>query len=68
MDKLLQAVNRFAGIVVWVGTWNLILLVVKEEDPLGNTLLLFFGVLFWYATGEFERVDTIQNSIPVNIP
>lgn len=68
MDQLIQLCNRLAGIAAWVGTWNLLLMVVKEEDPLGNTLLMVGGIIFWYYTGEFTGPDNnnISRSLPEN--
>lgn len=54
MSKLLQALNRFGGIVIWVGVWNLIVMIVPDSSLVGNICLSLFGLIIWIYTKEFD--------------
>lgn len=43
----IQFLNRIVGIIVWVALWNLIDLVIKEDDILVNSLVAIFGLVVW---------------------
>ena len=49
----IQFLNRIVGIVVWVALWNLIDLVIKEDDILVNSLVAIFGLVVWGFLGEY---------------
>jgi hypothetical protein len=44
------------GIIIWVGIWNLLDMMVKD-DVIGNILYAILGLGLWAATGEFKEVD-----------
>lgn len=49
----IQFLNRIVGIVVWVALWNLIDLLIKEDDILVNSLVAIFGLVVWGFLGEY---------------
>ncbi len=55
-SQLCKVVNRIGGIIIWVGVWNLLNIIVKD-DVVGNILYAILGLGLWAATGEFKEVD-----------
>ena len=55
-SQLCLVANRIGGIIIWVGVWNLLDMVVKD-DVIGNILYSVLGLGIWAATGEFKEVD-----------
>ena len=49
----IQFLNRIVGIIVWVALWNLIDLIIKEDDILVNSLVAIFGLVVWGFLGEY---------------
>lgn len=49
----IQFLNRIVGIIVWVALWNLIDLMIKEDDILVNSLVAIFGLILWGFLGEY---------------
>lgn len=56
--QFIQVINRLAGIVAWVGIWNVLTILIPENDLIANTGLSISGMLMWYATDEFETRET----------
>ena len=54
MSKPIQILNRFGGIIRWVGVWNLIVMLVPDTSLLGNIFLSLLGLFIWFYTKEFE--------------
>lgn len=52
--QFIQLINRLAGIVAWVGIWNVLTILVPENDLISNVGLSISGILMWYATDEFR--------------
>ena len=38
-DKICRVANRFGGIIIWVGVWNILCIIVNENDVTGNIIL-----------------------------
>ena len=55
-SQLCIVLNRIGDIIIWVGVWNLLDMVVKD-DVVGNILYAILGLGLWAATGEFKEVD-----------
>jgi hypothetical protein len=55
-SQLCIVLNRIGGIIIWVGVWNLLDMMVKD-DVVGNILYAILGLGLWAATGEFKEVD-----------
>lgn len=55
-SQLCLVANRFGGIIIWVGVWNLLDMAVKD-NVIGNILYSVLGLGIWTATGEFKEVD-----------
>tara|TARA_E500000178_G_C16524035_1_gene531369 strand:+ start:304 stop:495 length:192 start_codon:yes stop_codon:yes gene_type:complete len=53
-NHFIEFLNRIGGILAWVGLWNLLIYVVKEEDVIGNVFLFLLGLIFWFFTDEFN--------------
>ena len=67
--ELCTVVNRLGGIIIWVGLWNLICIVVKENDVIGNILLSILGLGLWAATGEFREQNSyveLNGTLPLS--
>ena len=56
--QFIQLINRLAGIVAWVGIWNVLTILVPENDLISNVGLSISGKLMWYVTDEFESRET----------
>ena len=49
----IQFLNRIVGIVVWVALWNLLDLLIKNDDVVANTVIAFIGLIIWGFLGEY---------------
>lgn len=49
----IQFLNRIVGIIVWVALWNLVDLVIKDDDVLTNSLVAVVGCIIWGFLGEY---------------
>ena len=58
----IQFLNRIVGIIVWVALWNLIDLIIKEDDILVNSLVAIFGLVVWGFLGEYTIQQQRQYS------
>ena len=58
-NTLKNAINeffaRFGAILIWVGVWDILIQFVKEENYLGNVILIISGFILWLATGELTQ-------------
>ncbi len=63
-DKICRVVNRFGGIIIWVGVWNILCIIVNENDVTGNIILSVLGLCIWVATGEFDELKTYEQLPP----
>jgi len=64
MDKICRVFNRFGGIIIWVGVWNLLCIIVNESDITGNIILSVLGLCIWFVTGEFDEPKTYEQLQP----
>ena len=60
MDRINQFFNRIGGIIIWVGLWNLIVLIIPENSIIGNLFLTCLGLVIWVHTNEFDFPDQRQ--------
>lgn len=54
--KPLIVLNRLAGIVAWVGIWN-ILDMIDHDSIVVNGCYALIGMLVWTASGEFNEPE-----------
>jgi len=52
-DELVQILNRFGILFVWVGVWNLLSIIV-QKDILYNIILATLGFTMCILTNEFS--------------
>jgi hypothetical protein len=50
----LQFLNRIVGIIVWVALWNLLDLVIPQDDVAANTIISIVGLIIWGFLGEYS--------------
>jgi len=49
-----QFLNRIVGIIVWVALWNLLDLVIPQDDVAANTIISIVGLIIWGFLGEYS--------------
>ena len=49
----IQFLNRIVGIIVWVALWNLLDLLIKNDDVVANTAISIIGLIVWGFLGEY---------------
>tara|TARA_B100000902_G_C27318503_1_gene922783 strand:- start:3122 stop:3310 length:189 start_codon:yes stop_codon:yes gene_type:complete len=52
----LESMSRLGSIFVWVGMWNVIILLIGESNYLKNMICILFGSILWILT------DTLENT------
>jgi len=52
-EIILQFFNRIVGIIVWVALWNLLDMLIKNDDVVANTVVAFIGLIVWGFLGEY---------------
>ena len=55
--------NRAATIAVWVGSWNLLNLVLPIDHSWYNAAVVTGGIVLWGVTGEFSRNQPVHNDV-----
>ena len=63
--ELLEFSSRIGSILVWIGLWNIIVIMVDETNILKNILVFIFGMILWLITDSLveNRSNTIQELI-----
>ena len=49
----LQFFNRIVGIIVWVALWNILDMLIKDDDIVANSVVAFIGLIVWGFLGEY---------------
>ena len=49
----IQFLNRIVGIIVWVALWNLLDLLIKNDDVAVNIIIAITGLIVWGFLGEY---------------
>lgn len=54
----LESMSRLGSILVWVGVWNIIILLIGESNCIKNLICVLFGLILWMITGTLENTIT----------
>lgn len=57
---LRELLARLGSIFIWVGLWDILIQIVKEENYLGNILFILIGCVLWGITGELTQGTVAQ--------